>query len=315
MTTLRPFTVSELAEALRGLHSRGERLTSLHLGALSRVLQHTPEDMTVTVEAGLTLAALQSHLRKRGQWLPSDPPHPETLTIATLLHEDRSGPRRFGQGTVREHLIGLQVVLADGRVIRNGGKVVKNVAGYDLCKLFVGARGTLGVITEATFKVQPLPAAERFVSKQCGTLADAAKLMEQVLESALTPVVLDLHSVSNLNSPMSNRLVLGFAGTREEVDWQLAQAAALGVQTAASLDYEAKFWSQSPQPHRVSVLPSRVAETLDTLGEAAWVARAGNGVIYHRGSVAPAKAELPARLAQRIKDAYDPKHILPDLPL
>ncbi|HEY2951321.1 MAG TPA: FAD-binding oxidoreductase, partial [Verrucomicrobiae bacterium] len=197
MASLRPSTVVELAEALSGMHRRGEKLGAIDLGALARVLEHSPEDMTVTVEAGLTLAALQSRLAQHGQWLPIDPPKAATLTIADLLNEDRSGPRRFGYGTIREHLIGLQVVLADGRVIRNGGKVVKNVAGYDLCKLFVGARGTIGIIVEATFKLRPLPQAERVVTAPCDSSGTAAKLIEAVLDSELTPTVLDLHSISN----------------------------------------------------------------------------------------------------------------------
>ena len=315
MASLRPSGVVELAEALRGLHSRGERVASIHLGALARVLDHTPEDMTVTVEAGLTFAALQALLAERGQWLPIDPPKSDTLTIGDLLNEDRSGPRRFAFGTVREHLLGLQVVLADGRVIRNGGKVVKNVAGYDLCKLFVGARGTLGVIVEATFKLRPLPEAERWVAARCGSLDGASSLVETVLNSELTPVVLDLHSVSNSESPTSSRLVLGLAGTREEVDWQSTKAADLGIAERASLDYEASFWSQPPEPHRLSVLPSRVTEMIRTSGASHWVARAGNGVIFHRGDLAPAGTERPIQLMRRIKDAYDPRNILPELNL
>src|SRR5438552_3360089 len=107
--------------------------------------------MTVTVETGLTLAALQARLAERGQWLPIDPPNPQTATLADILNANGSGPHRFGFGTIREHLLGLTVALADGRLIHSGGKVVKNVAGYDLCKLFVGSHGTLGVAVEATF--------------------------------------------------------------------------------------------------------------------------------------------------------------------
>src|SRR5215210_8611711 len=102
----------------------------------ARILDYHPEDMTVTTEAGLLLSDLQSRLSEHGQWLPIDPPFPERTTIGELISQNLSGPRRYAFGTIREHLLGLTVQLADGRVVKSGGKVVKNVAGYDLHKLF-----------------------------------------------------------------------------------------------------------------------------------------------------------------------------------
>jgi len=192
---LRPASAEELARSLREASQSATRVERVELSALSRILEHTPEDMTVTVEAGATLAALQSALAARGQWLPIDPPHPESLTLAALLDTNASGPRRAGFGTIRDYVIGLRVALADGRLIRSGGKVVKNVAGYDLMKLFIGARGTLGVIVEATFKLLPLPEAEAIVQSRCSTLEGAEKLITAVLDSELTPTVFDLHNI------------------------------------------------------------------------------------------------------------------------
>ncbi len=126
----------------------------------ARILDYHPEDMTVTAEAELLLSDLQSRLKENGQWLPIDPPFPERTTIGELISQNLSGPRRYAFGTIREHLLGLTVQLADGRVVKSGGKVVKNVAGYDLHKLFVGSRGTLGTIVQATFKVRPSPEKE-----------------------------------------------------------------------------------------------------------------------------------------------------------
>ena len=163
-----PATIAQLREQITAANNRSEKSVQFNLQPLSRVIEHTPEDMTVTVETGLTLSALQERLKQRGQWLPIDPPNPDAASIADILNANASGPRRFGYGTIREHLLGIKVVLADGRVIQNGGKVVKNVAGYDLCKLFVGSRGSLGVIVEATFKVRPLPEAEQFVGARPG---------------------------------------------------------------------------------------------------------------------------------------------------
>jgi len=192
-------SAEELARSLRDASQSATRIGSVDLSSLSHIFEHTPEDMTVTVEAGATLAALQQALAARGQWLPIDPPHPEHLTLAALLDVNANGPRRAGFGTIRDYLIGLRVALADGRLIRSGGKVVKNVAGYDLMKLFIGARGTLGVVVEVTFKLLPLPESEAFIQARCDTLEGAERLIAAVLDSELTPSVFDLH---NLGAPL-----------------------------------------------------------------------------------------------------------------
>jgi FAD/FMN-containing dehydrogenase len=256
--------------------------------------------------------------------LPIDPPNPDNTSIADILNANSSGPRRFGYGTIREHLIGLKVVLADGRIIKAGGKVVKNVAGYDLCKLFVGSRRSLGAIVEATFKLRPLPEAEQFLQASAPSLEQADQLLGAVLESELTPVVLDLHNLSTLNSLSRDRgdqpatsLVLGFAGTREEVEWQLQKARALGVGEHSTLDYQKLFWAGGDEvPVRsASVLPSRLAEMLLSLAPVSFVARAGNGAIFYRGGAEPPKDKAPVELTRRIKETYDPKNIFPDFAL
>jgi FAD/FMN-containing dehydrogenase len=313
----------QLAELIAASNARAERISSVDLRSMNRVLEVAPEDMTVAVEAGLSLGALQRELAKHRQWLPIDPPNGETISIHEVLSHDLSGPRRFGCGTIREHLIGMKVVLADGRLIKSGGKVVKNVAGYDLAKLFIGARDSLGIIVEATFKLRPLPAVERFVGTQLAGIAEVKPAIRAVLDSELTPVVLDAHRLEGTQSksersadslvraPIS--IVLGFAGTREEVDWQLAVARSLGFETETGLDYEAHFWNDSAPVSRLSVLPSRLAETIDDLGRRPFIARAGNGVIYFRGDMIPLKNNPLLELMRRLKNAYDPKNILPDL--
>jgi FAD/FMN-containing dehydrogenase len=332
--TLRPANLDELCVSLIAANSSGVKIAGIDLAALNRVIEHTAEDMTVTVEAGLTLAALQAQLALQRQWLPIDPPNPHATTISEILNANLSGPRRYGCGTIRDHLIGLRVLLADGRVIQCGGKVVKNVAGYDLQKLFVGSRGSLGVIVEATFKLRPVPETEQFVGARCELLEQADKLIETVMESQVTPVVLDLHNNSTLNSQFST--ILGFAGTREEVEWQLARARELGFGEPANLDHEKCFWAEASSKYRLAVLPSRTIETIRGLapwdkpssshrdksgdhptgrGDVSFVARAGNGVIYYRGGTPPPKAALPVNLLRRVKDTYDSKHIFPDLQL
>jgi len=303
--------------------------------------------MTVTVEAGVTLAALQTELQRHRQWLPLDPPHPERLTIGELIDQNPSGPRRFSHGTIRDYLLGITVVLADGTIIHSGGKVVKNVAGYDLGRLIVGAQGSLGVVVEATFKLRPLPELECFTEARCNSLKQAGELIEAVVKSELTPLVLDLHNVAapspqhstpkplppatatleNSHSTASLSLssgeragvpltlVLGFAGTREEVEWQLELARGLGWNQPSSLDHDARFWAETAPVRRLSILPSKLIEAIGGLNGAPFIARAGNGVIYHRGAPTPRTDVLPLDLMRRLKDAYDPRHILADLAL
>ncbi|MBF8286481.1 MAG: linked oxidase-like protein, partial [Dehalococcoidia bacterium] len=134
---------------------------ALGLSRLNAVVEHEPADLTATVQAGMTLSELQGRLGGAGQLLPLDPPGGERATIGGILAANASGPWRHAFGSARDMTIGLRVVTAEGRITRAGGRVVKNVAGYDLCKLYIGSLGTLGVIVEATFKVASLPREQR----------------------------------------------------------------------------------------------------------------------------------------------------------
>src|SRR5690242_13573289 len=125
---------------------------------LNRLVEHAPHDLTATVHAGLSLTTFQTFLAQARQWLALDPVLDPAATIGGIIATNASGPRRRHYGGVRDQLIGIRVVLPDGTIARGGGKVVKNVAGYDLPKLFTGALGTLGVIVAATFRLYPLPA-------------------------------------------------------------------------------------------------------------------------------------------------------------
>src|SRR5947208_2316906 len=141
---------------------------------LSRVVEHAHGDMTVTAEAGCTYGALQMHVARRGQRLALDNLFPDRATLGGIMATNDSGALRVGFGSLRDLVLGVTVALPDGTLARSGGKVVKNVAGYDLPKLMVGAFGTLGVITQATFRLHPLPAATRTFefaassARQCG---------------------------------------------------------------------------------------------------------------------------------------------------
>lgn len=308
---IRAFDRHELSQRLREANACGNVVSQVNLSSLTRVVEHTPEDMTVTVESGITLAALQRALSRKRQWLPLDPPHSESLSIAQLISRNASGPRRFGFGTVRDHLLGLQVALADGRLVRSGGRVVKNVAGFDVMKLFIGGQDSLGVIVEATFKLLPVPEVERLVQRRCASITEACRAVEAVLDAPVTPSVLDLH---NIGTSGVLSVVIGFSGSMEDVNWQLDHATRLGFTGDATLDDQADFWRDANPPVRTSVLPERLASAIEKLEAVPFVARAGNGVVYHRGAVAEAVPSRTGNLARRLKETFDPKGILPPMP-
>lgn len=162
----------------------------LDLSACDRMLEHQPGDLIARVETGMPLAALQESLRGSGQRLGIDEPVPGS-TVGGVIATNSSGPRRLHTGTARDLLIGATVVLADGTVARSGGKVVKNVAGYDLGKLMVGSFGTLAVVTEATFRLHPVPARAAWVSTTVEV--DALEpLLARLCHSQLAPSALEI---------------------------------------------------------------------------------------------------------------------------
>jgi glycolate oxidase FAD binding subunit len=164
---------------------------------LNRVVAHEPGDLTVTVEAGASLSDVQKVLGRAGQFLPLDPPgaFDGSATVGGILATNAFGPSRAGYGSARDWLIGLTVVDAAGRVIKGGGKVVKNVTGYDLPKLHIGALGTLGVIVEATFKVAPVPEATLALCFRLPfSSVTAGAFVQQLHAGAHPPALSVLHS-------------------------------------------------------------------------------------------------------------------------
>jgi glycolate oxidase FAD binding subunit len=162
------------------------------LRRLSQVLDHEPGDMTSTVQAGMVLSDYQAHLGRHGQFLGLDPSGAGRATIGGILAANVSGSRRLRYGTARDLLIGLRVVNPDGTVTKGGAKVVKNVTGYDMNKLYVGSLGTLGVIVEATFRLYPIPACERTWVAAFSTAAKAGRVVAKILDSPLVPSAIEL---------------------------------------------------------------------------------------------------------------------------
>ena len=163
----------------------------IKLEKLNRVIEHDSANLTVTAQCGITLNALQSTLATQKQFVPIDAPFPAHATLGGIIAANLNGPRRGFYGSVRDLVIGMKVVLAGGESIKAGGKVVKNVAGYDMCKLFVGSLGTLGVITEATFRVAPTAeSAATFIGR--GSPAQARRFIEELSLSRLSPAAVFL---------------------------------------------------------------------------------------------------------------------------
>lgn len=159
---------------------------------LDRLVEYEPADLTVTVEAGMRLASLQALLREQGQMLALDPPAMSDSTIGGIVAANASGPLRYGYGTARDLLIGCQVANPDGRITRAGGRVVKNVAGYDLNKLYVGSLGTLAVLVELSFKLHPIPPADSIVVAEFASLDQARQVLQGLVRSPLQPMAIVL---------------------------------------------------------------------------------------------------------------------------
>lgn len=217
---------------------------------LTRLLKHEPADLVATAEAGLTLSSFQKQLAQAGQWLPIDPPDDGRATLGGVVATGLGGAHSYGFGLPRSFVIGMRVVLADGRAIKAGGSVVKNVAGYDLCKLFTGSYGTLGLITELTFKVRPLPAERRTVVAS-GLLASLTNSGRKVCNK-LAPVAVELISSRlakdlEIASEPEGALMMRFVGSSRSVVAQTAQALKLlrdDGNHCVTLDDDFQSWSK-----------------------------------------------------------------------
>src|SRR5437762_698653 len=154
--------------------------------ALDQVIDFPARDMTITVQAGITLAKLHALTTAEGLWLPIDVPEPERATLGGAIAANVSGPRRYGYGTFRDYVIGVSLVNDRGEETKAGGRVVKNVAGYDLMKLYTGSLGTLGMITQVTLKLKPVPEAWSSCLFFCGP-DDLAAALDRLHRSATRP--------------------------------------------------------------------------------------------------------------------------------
>ncbi len=297
-------SVSSLAEAsaeLAEANASGRRLRigeDLTTEGLGRILEHEAGDLTCTVEAGVRLSALQSALAAHGQRLSLDPPGDPT--VGALLAENLSGPLRHRFGAARDLILGVTLVLADGTIASAGGKVVKNVAGYDLARLVCGSRGTLALIARASFRLHPRPRAARTLAVETD---DAAGVVATLRRSQLQPSALDVLHPGGV-------LVL-FEGSPAAVEAQVERAQALvgGVEVDASA-WDTSRRRQAEARGGVRFDPGRLPETLAGLDEA--VVRPAAGVAYTlRDTASRSDGDGGAgSLAARIKRELDPNGVL-----
>jgi glycolate oxidase FAD binding subunit len=274
-----PGTAEDLARSLRWAHAAGMKVSPrgggtklgwgnppaacdlvLSTARLSCILEHAWADMTVIVEAGCRVADLQKTLVEHGQQLAIDPLWPQRATIGGILSTNDSGTLRPRYGSLRDLVIGITVALPDGTLAKSGGKVVKNVAGYDLAKLFTGSLGTLGVIVQAIFRLHPLPRESRSLSFS-GTPESLNQLLLAIQASKLTFTGLQLRA-----APGSAHLDVRFDGTAAGIQAQLQQVQQIAGSMTAS-DALANVWSShetiwdgaSALLAKFSVLPAQLA--------------------------------------------------------
>lgn len=198
----------------------------LSLRGLNRVIDYPARDMTITVEAGITMSALAETLAAEGQWLPIEVPQPDQATLGGAVATNFSGPRRYGYGTLRDYVIGIRGIDGHGTTFNAGGRVVKNVAGYDLCKLMIGSFGTLAVITQLTLKIKPRPAATALVVCDLPSLAAAEPLLATLVELPAPAAAVELltgslwesdETLGPTSSGTAARLAVLLDGTAAEV--------------------------------------------------------------------------------------------------
>jgi glycolate oxidase FAD binding subunit len=244
---------------------------------MNRVIEHAWADLTVSVEAGCTIAKLQETVAKHGQRLALDPLWPERATVGGVLSTNDSGALRLRFGSLRDLVIGATVALADGTVASSGGKVVKNVAGYDLPKLVTGAFGTLGVVTRAIFRLHPLPKETRTISFLKVDVMEAQRLVLAIQNSKL------VHSALQIccGAEMQPRVDILFEGTEAGLSAQSAQLKLMAGETIQN-DATGEVWNRRQEMFsrtesgaenfavaKLTALPAEIAETIEMIGKIA----------------------------------------------
>jgi glycolate dehydrogenase FAD-binding subunit len=296
---MRPETIEEASALLVAASAEARRVRigdDLSTAGLDRVLEHEAGDLTCTVEAGIRLSALREVLAGSGQRLSLDPPGDPT--VGACLARRLSGPLSHRYGTPRDLVLGVTLVLGDGTVASSGGKVVKNVAGYDLGKLICGSEGRLALIARVALRLHPLPAASATLVVETD---DPAGVVRALRRSQLQPSALDgLHP---------GRVAVLFEGRERAVAAQLGAARALvgGSATDGAVWDEARE-RQGRSLGRVRFAAADLANVLSTLDEAVVRPSAGIAYVPHRAGGVP--GATMRRLHRALKERLDPAGVL-----
>ncbi len=292
----------------------------LDLSRMNRVIDYPADDLTITVEPGLTLAEINLLLAEKRQWLPIDSPEPACATVGGIVATSACGPRRYAHGTIGDYLIGIRAIDGCGEAYAGGGRVVKNAAGYNLPRLMVGSLGTLGVITQLTFMVRPLPTHSGLVMCDVPSFQEAEGLLLALGSSRTTPMIVELLAgpaqphcpLPAMPDSAAARLAIGFEGGAAGVqgmvnalcdEWQDMGAEGLTTLTGARVDSVWNWLSESPALLQINVLPSRLVGVMEQVAAeipmAPLQAHAGNAVlrVYSPSLPAPVGATSGATVA------------------
>jgi FAD/FMN-containing dehydrogenase len=252
----------------------------LSTSRLNQIIEHEPADLIAIAHAGVRFTTFNTELSKNGQWLPLDPPDDGRATLGGVVATGLGGAQQFAYGRPRGSVIGMKVVLADGGLVKAGGRVVKNVAGYDLCKLFTGSYGSLGIITELNFKLRPRPASEQTIIVH-GRHTDLITDGQRVLSSKLFPVATEL-----LSPALAQRLgidaltdkavlLLRFAGNHKGVESQTREVLTeLDESNCELMNDDESLWASlaavpliepAALSWRGSILPSALPKCIESL--------------------------------------------------
>ncbi|MBE9162708.1 MULTISPECIES: FAD-binding oxidoreductase [Microcoleaceae] len=297
-------------------------LAAASTARLNRLVEHAVGDLTVTAEAGMKFADLQEILGKSGQFLPIDPAYPQQATLGGIVATAGAGSLRHRYRGVRDLLLGITFVRSDGKIAVAGGRVVKNVAGYDLMKLFTGAYGTLGIISQVTFRVYPLPESSGTVilTGETNALAQAAQIL---LSSALTPTAVDFLSpqlVEKQSLGKGSGLIVRFQSIAESVKQQSARLRSVGEKlglqgTSCGGNDEDQLWQRLPETIwnsannsaiicKIGIRPSEAVKAINELPVQDALIHAGSGLGVLRFETATADTLLQVRRGCEAKGGF-----------
>jgi len=318
---LQSAAAQNLAVIVRGGGTKSAERSSaavlLSTTRLTEGIDHVAGDLVATVPAGATLDAVNSVLCRAGQWLPLDPPRSNRATIGGIIATNDSGPRRHRFGTPRDLIIGIEIALVNGRTAKAGGRVVKNVAGYDLSKLLCGSLGSLAVVTSATFKLSPVAPYSQTLVATVSDIRELGLLARAIAELPVAPTAIELQSPPH-------HLLIRFETTEQAAARQSERVRAVCIERGATCTilsgqpetdawhaHESGVFGSEGTIVKLAALPTDVAGILDRIGTIvterrevhAIIGRAALGIVLLRlGGTLDAQAAIVSDLRREVSE-------------